>query len=245
MSTTAMIPTVAIATNASPELPPASCALRSSEVPSANTEPTSRPAITIHGHPRSSSFFCRTGFGPLVVPGPLACSSGQESGIGLLHLQADQQVVAPEHLDGIDAHRGADRAGVHARVVVVAGAQVALDGDLLLQLLLRGGLLLAMQQLGKEPVVPLGELVHLDVVVWAAFGTGAAADAVVRDDADLAVGLADDPVDRAEQADRVLAVPARRREEHVAQLQAGALDPRIPVPAAARVDAVVAVGADR
>ena len=91
----------------------------------------------------------------------------------------------------------------------------------------------------------LAPVVHLDVAVRAARRAGAAPDAVVRDDPDLAVGLPHDPVHRAQQADGVLAVAACAREQQGVELQPPPVEPRVPVAALARVDAVVAVGADR
>jgi hypothetical protein len=55
--------------------------------------------------------------------------------------------------------------------------------------------------------------VHLDVAVRAALGASAAPDAVVGHDADFAAGSANDAIDAAQEADRVVAMPASGWEE--------------------------------
>src|SRR4029077_17519569 len=72
---------------------------------------------------------------------------------------------------------------------------------------------------------------------------GPAADAVVFDDRDLAALQANDAVHAAEEADRVFAVTARRRERVVIDLEAAQLEARVLVTPAARFDARLAVHA--
>src|SRR6266511_1056660 len=178
--------------------------------------------------------------------------SGGGGSRGPLHLESDHQVGLAKRGHGIDPEGRAHGAGVHACVVRVPGAEVALHRDPVP----RVGLLHLLpfvlvpvdpeERHEVEPRVfePLVPVVHLDVRIGAPLGARPASDAVVGDDPDLAVGLPDDAVHRAHQAHGVLAVPARRREQQVLHLQAPPVQPGVAVAPFAGLHAVVAVRAD-
>src|SRR5690606_15861399 len=96
---------------------------------------------------------------------------------------------------------------------------------------------------GEEPAARLLDRVHADVAVRAAMGAGTASDAVVVDDRDLPARQPHDAVDAAEQAHRILAVPAGSGKQQIVELQTAQLEPAEPVPPPAGVHAGETVGA--
>src|SRR6478736_724589 len=150
----------------------------------------------------------------------------------------------------IDAERRGYWAGRDARIVVMARAQVTLHGDALHLRIERRERFFAralagekIEQAREKSGLLLLDGVHADVAVRAALGTGAAADAVLLDDFDLAARQSHDAVDAAHQTRRIAAMAASRREHVRVDLNAAQLQPAVAVASTASVDAIAAAGA--